>query len=613
MVGLTSRERAVLLLAHAGAGGAPAADVARHGVRWGALLRAAERTRSGAFLARLADDAGLDPGPAAGPLRDEAERVAAQAALTVHAAARAQAALAAAGIRSVAVKGLAFLAHDPDHLARRHLDDVDLLVSPADVQAAAAALRAAGFEADDLLPDYRGAALDGAGEGPALHRTANFLGPGRTLVELHAALPACAGREAALAALLARAVTARRAGATLVVTGLDDTLGLVCRHVMVHHAAEADHLPRHVADVAALLRAGADPAVAAARFDGDGRGSVARSLALLEAARRGRGRAARAWSPLAAPLDRLRVRLRDYAAAAGGGPLAMLLPSRRYMAQRYRVAEGSPLLPLLYLWRPLGGAGRLLLGRAPIAAGRRAEALGRAWRLRGLSLRVLRHRLLLPLLLRRGSLPALLERLDAGAGRPGAAGDRGAAVEALVATLTRPLGLWRTTCLWRSLAGYAALRAAGAEARFLIGVRVDEAGELHAHAWLERDGRPALGAPRPEEGFRVAFAWPADPATLPRTLGARVDGIRPSDEAVLTELKDGTGVLLHLGSRHYYTLNATGVVAWKLLLDGAAADAAGLAAALAARFPGADPAAVRADVDALLAELAAERLVALPA
>lgn len=91
-----------------------------------------------------------------------------------------------------------------------------------------------------------------------------------------------------------------------------------------------------------------------------------------------------------------------------------------------------------------------------------------------------------------------------------------------------------------------------------------------------------------------------------------MDGIQASDEAVLTELKDGTGVLLHLGSKHYYTLNATGVLLWKLLADGAATHADALAGAIAASFPGSDAAAVRADVDALLAELAAEKLVTLP-
>lgn len=241
------------------------------------------------------------------------------------------------------------------------------------------------------------------------------------------------------------------------------------------------------------------------------------------------------------------------------------------------------------------------------------------------SLRVLRLRIMLPLLFRQGSLPELMARLDGAPARAGGGAPRGAAstdgelagragevLVPVVASLMRPLRFWSTTCLWRSLAGYAALRAAGDDVRFLIGVRLDDRGELAAHAWLERAGRPSLGAPRPEEGYRVAFAWPADPATLARRTEATVDGIRASDEAVLTELKDGTGVLLHLGSKHYYTLNATGVLLWKLLAEGTATTAEALAAAIVARYAGADPAAVRADVDALLAELAAERLVTLP-
>lgn len=238
----------------------------------------------------------------------------------------------------------------------------------------------------------------------------------------------------------------------------------------------------------------------------------------------------------------------------------------------------------------------------------------------GASLRLLRLRIMLPLLFRKGSLPALLARLDGvavpgpvepGGVRPSAA-TRAEALLPLVASLTRPLRFWRTTCLWRSLAGYAALRTAGDDVRFLIGVRLDEVGELAAHAWLERGGQPSLGAPRPDEGYRVAFAWPADPANLARRTEANVDGIRASEEAVLTELKDGSGVLLHLGSKHYYTLNATGVLLWRLLSEGTAQRADALSAAIAARFPGTDAEAVRADVDALLAELAAERLVTLP-
>jgi hypothetical protein len=85
--------------------------------------------------------------------------------------------------------------------------------------------------------------------------------------------------------------------------------------------------------------------------------------------------------------------------------------------------------------------------------------------------------------------------------------------------------------------------------------------------------------------------------------------LRPSDEVVLTELKDGTGVLLHVGTKHFFTLNATGVLAWRLIAAGDAVDAGAVAQAIGTRYPDADPAAVGADVAALLAELAAEGLL----
>jgi hypothetical protein len=219
------------------------------------------------------------------------------------------------------------------------------------------------------------------------------------------------------------------------------------------------------------------------------------------------------------------------------------------------------------------------------------------------ALRLLRLRLELPLLFRRVSLPELLARVEAGGGRPAAIDELQASVERLF----RPLRFWRTTCLWRALGGYSALRAAGADVRFLIGVRLDR-GELVAHAWLERDGRPSLGAPSPAEGYTVAFAWPAGEGTL-RPEVRTVPGIAPSKDAVLTELPDGTGVLLHLDTKFYFTLNRTGVLAWKLLGDAGARDAAELGARLAREFPDADPAAVRADVERLVEELTRERLV----
>jgi len=203
----------------------------------------------------------------------------------------------------------------------------------------------------------------------------------------------------------------------------------------------------------------------------------------------------------------------------------------------------------------------------------------------------------------------VLRALDAGAPGPGPGPDRSAAAERLTARLFRPLRLWPTTCLWRALGGYAALRAAGADVRFLIGVRGGPDGEPEAHAWLTRGGLPSVGAPGPEAGYTVAFAWPAGPDAIKMRpeAGSERMPITQSEDAILTELKDGTGVLLHLGTKHYFTLNATGVTTWKLL-EGGARDAAELGDRLAASYPEADAAAVRADVAALLEELVAEGL-----
>lgn len=213
-------------------------------------------------------------------------------------------------------------------------------------------------------------------------------------------------------------------------------------------------------------------------------------------------------------------------------------------------------------------------------------------------------RAMLPLLVRRRPLPELLASLD----QPGVAPPPGDDPARLAERIFRPLRFWPTTCLYRALGSYALLRAAGQEVRFVIGVRKVR-GQLQAHAWLEREGRTIVGAPGPGEAFAVAYAWPVDPAMLrARKEPTTVNGIERNQDVVLTELQDGTGVLLHLQTRFYFTLNATGVQAWKLLGSGVR-DASELARQLAAAFPGTDPARVRADVEALLADLARESLV----
>jgi hypothetical protein len=81
-------------------------------------------------------------------------------------------------------------------------------------------------------------------------------------------------------------------------------------------------------------------------------------------------------------------------------------------------------------------------------------------------------------------------------------------------------------------------------------------------------------------------------------------------DVILTEMKDGTGVLLDLRSKFYFTLNGTGVAVWKLLAAGEAPSARALAERIARDFEAPAVDVVEKDVEALLEELAAEGLVA---
>lgn len=80
-----------------------------------------------------------------------------------------------------------------------------------------------------------------------------------------------------------------------------------------------------------------------------------------------------------------------------------------------------------------------------------------------------------------------------------------------------------------------------------------------------------------------------------------------SPRVVATELRDGTGVLLHLDSLFYFTLNATGLAVWRSLERGEASIDS-LADGLAREFE-VEPDRAMDDVRALLEALLAERLV----
>lgn len=284
---------------------------------------------------------------------------AARNALLLHDLARAQALLRARGVRSAALKGAALLAAHAPSVAARHLSDVDLLVAPAELELAAAALAEGGLAAPaGALP-----ALDG-GTGPLARNpgTPHLRAMetwGSMLLELHDRLPGGGPRAEEV---VAAARTVRFAGEPLDVAAPDDLAGMLCRHALVAHRDDARVRARHVADLGWLEDA-ADWSRAAERY---GRGVVRASLALQAAGRReaaGRGRAPRRLGLLDPTPNRRVTRIGAVVGLALRGPIRAAFPSRRYMEQRFGLSPGTAWLPLLYPWRLVRGAARLLSGR----------------------------------------------------------------------------------------------------------------------------------------------------------------------------------------------------------------------------------------------------------
>jgi hypothetical protein len=82
----------------------------------------------------------------------------------------------------------------------------------------------------------------------------------------------------------------------------------------------------------------------------------------------------------------------------------------------------------------------------------------------------------------------------------------------------------------------------------------------------------------------------------------------PSADVILTEMDDGTGVLLHMRTKFYYALNESGVFAWKALEQDRRLGSEDLAALIHKDFD-VDLASARSDVERLLAELLEEELI----
>ena len=85
----------------------------------------------------------------------------------------------------------------------------------------------------------------------------------------------------------------------------------------------------------------------------------------------------------------------------------------------------------------------------------------------------------------------------------------------------------------------------------------------------------------------------------------------PNPKVLFTEIDDGTGVLLHLDTKFYYTLNATGALVWKAISGRAPTSVDAIAERLAREFRVEREVAER-DVAAILETLVGDGLAIAP-
>jgi hypothetical protein len=360
------RERVVLAAAAAGLLGEswPARE-GLAGTDWTWILpRARELVMAARLWAELVR-AGLDgtvPAAAREALQAAAQETAAHAGFLAEAARRAGAALDGAGVRWMPIKGAALALVAPEYASTRVTSDVDLVVGPDDLRRASDALAGA-FPLLGEVRDYDGAERDAAAAmRDGVQHLFSYVGPGGVRIELHHALPSLTRREIT-ETVLSRATPVQRRGASVLVPGLDDQLGVLCVHALVHHESERTWLLRHLADVSELLARGASAEVARERYDRGGRLAVATSLRELEATRleaRVRGAppsgASRAVEPGAGGrvggwLEGVRWHAAWIARGLGRRGLAALVPSRSFMVSLYGPPASGARLPLLHVRR----------------------------------------------------------------------------------------------------------------------------------------------------------------------------------------------------------------------------------------------------------------------
>jgi len=351
------------------------------GFDWSALGAAAAPAGLGPSAWNAAREAGIVeriPAELRERLAAAYDRNTASNAATLALLRRAQRVLAERGVEALPLKGAAVMLHEPGLVPLRHMDDLDLLVRPRQVQAAKQALEAAGWVVVGEPVSFGGVPV-AEDEHARIHHGVALRGPTDLLLELHHALPSQPGLpRLADEGLFSRAVERPHGGGTVRCPSAEDLAAICCEHALVHHRAQLMPLPRLVADLQALVDAGLDLTRARPHWDPAVAQVVEEGFELLEETREaarhpgslGRGQVERVLSPLwrRANLAWFTLRAwvgapRIFAEALARHGWRAIIPTRAYMAARYGVSPSSPVLPLLYAWRPLRGAVRLVFRR----------------------------------------------------------------------------------------------------------------------------------------------------------------------------------------------------------------------------------------------------------
>jgi len=259
----SSTERRFLLAALELAPGAEVTRWARSVLDWSEALEIARRYAVSQVVGSLMSRGDIRrhvPEPLAEAFRADYEAAAVQNQLIRRDLKTVAGLLDEAGLPYVALKGSVLITGHYSDPARRHVDDIDILVRPDDVPGVESALSAGGFTKVD-------------GDFNRDRHPLCMMSPAETKVEVHVALA-----RGDTSMVWARAERRDLDGVPVSMTAPTDLLYHLCHHVLVQHAEDPRFLPRHLGDLDALLPAVDD-------YD-PSEPSVQASLTLLELARR---------------------------------------------------------------------------------------------------------------------------------------------------------------------------------------------------------------------------------------------------------------------------------------------------------------------------------------